>query len=327
LALGDIAKLIDAGKEKGYVTFNEVNDLIPKDVHSPEDLDDLLATIGTQGIDVLEGQPKLRFSAFEKKLDKEVEGGSEVELDPTGGALEKINDPVRIYLREMGAVPLLTREGEVDIAKRIVRGQLQVLKALSRSPIVIRHVLTIGKDLRRGVRSIRDIVVFDEEEITEEILQNRVKDLTRRIDEVQKYYKRAGQLAERLLTIPSQKKAYQYSRCRCRLSREIVRISLSIRNLGLTNCERKRLIDRVSKTIEGMRSLDRQVSNLEKKIQSTHSEELKKDYRKTQLACGREADSGRSGRTSWPRGSLREGLAISWLTTGASLQRQWRMLV
>jgi RNA polymerase primary sigma factor len=282
LALGDIAKLIDAGKEKGYVTFNEVNDLIPKDVHSPEDLDDLLATIGTQGIDVLEGQPKLRFSAFEKKLDKEVEGGSEVELDPTGGALEKINDPVRIYLREMGAVPLLTREGEVDIAKRIERGQLQVLKALSRSPIVIRHVLTIGKDLRRGVRSIRDIVVFDEEEITEEILQNRVKDLTRRIDEVQKHYKRAGQLAERLLTIPSQKKAYQYSRCRCRLSREIVRMSLSIRNLGLTNCERKRLIDRVSKTIEGMRSLDRQVSNLEKKIQSTHSEELKKDYRKTQ---------------------------------------------
>jgi len=282
LALGDIAKLIDAGKEKGYVTFNEVNDLIPKDVHSPEDLDDLLATIGTQGIDVLEGQPKLRFSAFEKKLDKEVEGGSEVELDPTGGALEKINDPVRIYLREMGAVPLLTREGEVDIAKRIERGQLQVLKALSRSPIVIRHVLTIGKDLRRGVRSIRDIVVFDEEEITEEILQNRVKDLTRRIDEVQKHYKRAGQLAERLLTIPSQKKAYQYSRCRCRMSREIVRISLSIRNLGLTNCERKRLIDRVSKTIEGMRSLDRQVSNLEKKIQSTHSEELRKDYRKTQ---------------------------------------------
>ena len=67
LALGDITKLIDAGKEKGYLTYNEVNDLIPHDVHSPEDLDDLLTTIGTQGIDVLEGQPKLRFSAFEKQ--------------------------------------------------------------------------------------------------------------------------------------------------------------------------------------------------------------------------------------------------------------------
>ena len=128
MALGDIAKLIDSGKEKGYLTYNEVNDLIPHDVHSPEDLDDLLATIGTRGIDVLEGQPKLRFSAFEKKLDKEVEGGSEVELDPTGGALEKTNDPVRIYLREMGAVPLLTREGEVDIAKRIERGQLRSIE-------------------------------------------------------------------------------------------------------------------------------------------------------------------------------------------------------
>ncbi len=163
MALGDIAKLVDAGKEKGYLTYTEVNDLIPHDVHSPKDLDDLLATIGTRGIDVLAGQPKLRFSVFEQKLDKKVEGGSEVELDPTGGALERINDPVRICLREMGAVPLLTREGEVDIAKRIECGQLQVLKALSRSPIVIRQVLAISKDLKQGVRSIRDIVVFDEE--------------------------------------------------------------------------------------------------------------------------------------------------------------------
>jgi RNA polymerase primary sigma factor len=91
-------------------------------------------------------------------LIKDVEGGSEVELDPTGGVLEKTNDPVRIYLCEMGAVPLLTREGEVDIAKRIERGKLQVLKALSRSPIVIRQVLTIGKDLRRGIRSIRTLL-------------------------------------------------------------------------------------------------------------------------------------------------------------------------
>ncbi len=282
MALGDIAKLIDSGKEKGYLTYNEVNDLIPHDVHSPEDLDDLLATIGTRGIDVLEGQPKLRFSALERKLDKEVEGGSEVELDPSGEALEKTNDPVRIYLREMGAVPLLTREGEVDIAKRIERGQLRTLKALSRSPIVIQQILTVGKDLRRGVRSIRDIVVFDEEEVTEEILQNRVKDLTRRIDELQKHYKRAGQLAERLPTIPSQKQAYQYSRCRCRLGREIVRISLIIRKLGLTNFERKRLIGQMNKTTDIMRSHDRQVSNLETKIENTRSQELKRDYRKTQ---------------------------------------------
>jgi len=280
LALGDIAKVIDSGKEKGYLPYGEVNDLIPHAVNSSEALEDLLTTVGTQGIDVLEGRPK--SLALEKGLENEVEASDEVELNLTPGTLEKTNDPVRIYLREMGEVPLLTREGEVDIAKRIERGQLRTLKALSRSPIVIRQVLTIGQDLRRGLRSIKETVVFDEEEVTEEILQNRVKDLTRRIDELQKHRKRAGQLAERLPTIPSQKKAHQYSRCRYTLGREIVRISLIIRNLGLTNCERKRLIDRVNNTMEIMRSLDRQVSNLEKKIESTRSQELKKDYRKAQ---------------------------------------------
>ena len=215
MALDDIKTLIDAGKEKGYLTYNEVNDLIPHDVHSPESLDDLLTTIGTHGIEVLEGQSKLPTSAFKNKLENEVEASDEVELDLTLTALEKTNDPVRIYLRKMGTVPLLTRQGEVDIAKRIERGQLRVLKALSRSPIVIRQILAIAEDLKRGVRSIKEIVVFDEEEMTEDILENRVKDTTRRIDELQKHYKRASHLAGRLPTIPAKKKAREYRRCRC----------------------------------------------------------------------------------------------------------------
>ena len=270
------------GKDKGYLTYNAVNDLIPHDVHSPEDLDDLLTTIGTQGIDVLEGEPKLSSAALKNKFEEEVELGEVIGLVPPPGALEKTNDPVRIYLREMGAVPLLTREGEVDIAKRIERGQRRVLKALSRSPIVIRQILAIAEDLKRGVRPIKEIVVFDEEDMTEDILQNRVRETTHRIDELQKHYKRAIQLAVRLPTIPAKKKAREYRRCRYVLGREIVRISLIIRNLGLTDFERERLIDRVNKTVDMMRSLDRQVSNLERKIESTRSEELKKDYRKTQ---------------------------------------------
>src|ERR1019366_702664 len=190
--------------------------------------------------------------ALERKFEEEVEAG---EFDLTPGALAKTNDPVRIYLREMGAVPLITREGEVDIAKRIERGQRRVLKALSRSPIVIRQILAIAEDLKHGVRPIKEIVVFDEEEITEKVLQNGVKDTTCRIDELQKHYTRASQLAGRLSTIPAGKKAREYSRCRCRLGREIVRISLIIRNLGFTNLERKRVIDRVNKTVDIMRSL------------------------------------------------------------------------
>jgi RNA polymerase primary sigma factor len=282
LALDDIKTLVDAGKEKGYLTYNEVNDLFPHDVHSPESLDDLLTTIGTHGIDVLEGQPRLPTSVLKNKLENEVEASDEVELDLTLTALEKTNDPVRIYLRKMGTVPLLTRQGEVDIAKRIERGQLRVLKALSRSPIVIRQILAIAEDLKRGVRSIREIVVFDDEEMTEEMLQHRVKDTTRRIDGLQKHYKRASQLAGRLPTIPAKQKAREYRRCRCGLGREIVRLSLIIRNFGFTNFERKRLVDRVNKTVDIMRSLDRQISNLEKKIESTRSQELEKDYSKAQ---------------------------------------------
>ncbi|MBZ5648337.1 MAG: RNA polymerase sigma factor RpoD [Acidobacteriia bacterium] len=278
----DIKKLIDAGKEKGYLTYSEVNDLIPHDVHSPEDLDDLLTTIGTQGIDVLEGPKGLPSAEMAKKFDQELEAGEDVELDLTPGALEKTNDPVRMYLREMGTVPLLTREGEVEIAKRIERGQLRVLKALSRSPIIIREVMAIAEDLKKGVRSIKEIVIFDEEELTEEIVLNRIKETTSRIDELAKHYKRAQQLAEKLADLSQKKKPREYRRCRWNLGRVQVLISLIIRQFAWTNPERKRLIDKVNKTVDAMRSLDRQVNSLEKKIEATRSEDLKKDYRKQQ---------------------------------------------
>jgi RNA polymerase primary sigma factor len=276
----DIKKLIDAGKEKGYLTYDEANDLIPADVHSPDDLDDLLTTIGTQGIDVVEGS-KLPSAALEK-VEAELEAGEDVELDLTPGTLEKTNDPVRMYLREMGTVPLLTREGEVEIAKRIERGQMKVLKAISRSPIVIREILALGEDLKRGVRNIKEVVVFDEEEVTDEIIQKRIKDTTNRIDALAKHYKRAMQLSERLTNMNEKKRPRDYRRCRWALGREIVDISRAIRDIRFLNPERKRLIDRVNKAVDTMRSLDRQVQNLEKKYDQTRSDELKKEYRRQQ---------------------------------------------
>jgi RNA polymerase primary sigma factor len=279
----DIQKLIDTGKEKGYLTYDQVNDLLPGDIHSPDDLDDLLTTIGTQGIDVLEG-PKMPGAELDKKFDSDLEAGEDVELDLTPGALEKTNDPVRMYLREMGTVPLLTREGEVEIAKRIERGQLRVLKAVSRSPIVIREILAIGDDLKRGVRSIKEVVTFDEEELTEEILNNRIKDITGRIDNLNKHYKKSQALEEKLEGIPKNKKekSRELRKTRWALGREKVGISKIIRKLGFNNAERKRLIDRVNKTVEAMRHLDRQINNLEKKADQTRSEDLKKEYRKQQ---------------------------------------------
>ena len=277
----DIQKLIDAGKEKGYLTYNEVNDLIPGDLHSPDDLDDLLTTIGTQGIDVLEGGPKFGADKFES----EGEEGEDVELDLTPGTLEKTNDPVRMYLREMGTVPLLTREGEVEIAKRIERGQLRVLKAISRSPIVIREVVALGEDLKRGVRNIKEVVIFDEEEITEEILQARIRVTIGRVDTLLKHQKKASLLFEKLETINPKAKAREYRKTRWMMNRERVEVSRIVRELKYTNAERKRLLDKVNKTVDAMRMLERQVKSLEQKHDQSKSEELRKEYRRQQKNC------------------------------------------
>jgi RNA polymerase primary sigma factor len=282
----DIKKLIDTGKEKGYLTYDQVNDLIPHDVHSPEDLDDLLTTIGTQGIDVLEG-PKLPSTTLDKE---EEEIGEDVELDLTPGALEKTNDPVRMYLREMGTVPLLTREGEVEIAKRIERGQLRMLKALSRSPIVIRELLAMGEDLKKGVRSIKEVVTFDEEEITDEILQNRLNEFTGKIDELAKAYKKAMQAQEKYVEVTQKKNPRSFRRLRNQLARAVIRVSQAVRKLGFTNVERKRLIERLNKTVDTMRSLDRQAQNLEKKAEATRSEEQRKEYKRQSRAIHSELE-------------------------------------
>jgi RNA polymerase primary sigma factor len=278
LAIGDIKNRAMLENTKTDVVDDEVNDLLAPDVQSP-DVDDMLSSIGTRGLDVVESEIHSPYSALEQRIARDSE---EVELDLTPGAAESTSDPVRVYLREMGASPLLTREEEVEIAKRIERGQVTSLKALSRSPIVIQQVLAIGEDLKRGLRSIKDTVVIDEEEITDEVLQQRVADVTGRLDVLNKHYKTANRLAERLTTLSPKKKPREYRRCRGQLGREMVRISLIIRSLGLNHAERKRLIERVNKTIELMRSLDREIVHLETRITATRSEELKKNYRATQ---------------------------------------------
>ncbi|HYL11985.1 MAG TPA: sigma-70 factor domain-containing protein, partial [Terriglobales bacterium] len=280
-AFDDRAKPINAGEGKRCPTYSEVNDLIPHGAHFRDDVDELLTTTGTQGIEIVESQyeiPSLS-SLFEKKVASE---GEEVEPELAPGALEGTNDPVRLYLREMGAVPLLNREGEVEIAKRIERGRLRLLKALSRSPIVIRQILAMREDLQHGIRSIKEIVIFEEQEITEEVLQGRLQHITRRIDEIEKHYTKASQLTGRLAAVAGMKKAGEYHRCRYGLGREIVRTSRIVRELPLTSCEHKRWIDSVNKTVEVMRLLDRQVSDLEKKIERTRIQGLKQEYRRAQ---------------------------------------------
>jgi RNA polymerase primary sigma factor len=276
----DIDSLIEVGKEKGYLTYGDVNDILPDEISSADDLDDLITTIGTQGIDLLDS-PK-----FGADKDFELEEGEDVELDLTPGTLEKTNDPVRMYLREMGTVPLLTREGEVEIAKRIERGQLRVLKAISRSPIVIREIVALGEDLKRGVRNVKEVVIFDEEELTEEVVQTRVKATVARIDALVKHQKKIQALEEKQAATSAAKvKASAARHTRWLIAREKVFISRIVRELKYTALERKRLLDKVNKTVDTMRTLERQIRSLDQKFDASKSEELKKEYRRQQKNC------------------------------------------
>ena len=259
------------------VAAEDLNDLFPHDI-SPQDVDDVLTGLRTQGLELLERDPRVSWPTLEHKHAGEA---NHIDLEVTPGAPQTDSDPVRVYLREMGASPLLTREGEVALAKRIERGHLATLKALSRSPIVIRQVLAIGQDLKLDLRSIRDIVLV-EEEVTDEILRQNIEDVTQRIDALGEHYKRACQLTSRLANLPSTRKPREQRHYAYQLSRETVRMSLIVRDLRLNHSERKRLSERVNRMIELMRPLDRELTKLEQKIASTRSDEVRKHHRTTQ---------------------------------------------
>src|SRR3989441_2787095 len=204
----EVQKLIDIGKEKGYLLYDEVSDLLPPEISaSAEDLDDLFSAFGTAGIEVIDTDDQnfapLDKVAGAKKFEEQPE---DIELDLTPGALEKTNDPVRMYLREMGTVPLLTRDGEVEIAKRIERGQMTVLKSLSRSAVIVREIIALGDQLQSDPSIIKDILQFSDEELTDEKIEEKHQETLEIIEQINKTYKKVSQLRAKLETVPKTKK-------------------------------------------------------------------------------------------------------------------------
>jgi RNA polymerase primary sigma factor len=278
-------KLINMGKEKGYLLYDEVNDLLPSDVHSPEDLDDLLTMFDNAGIEVLESpKPKAAETLLFEKVEeaKTDEFGEDVELDLTPGALDKTNDPVRMYLREMGTVPLLTREGEVEIAKRIERGQLNVLKALARSPIVIQMLFELREQLKSEELPIKEVVVFDDDELTEERVAERFQEVIGAIDEIERLNKKLQQWRVKRDAIPRTKRRREYRRYSWGVARLRVLISKMFRVIEFTHAERKRLIERIRRAVEEVREAEHEISKLEKRLEAARSDrdkELRKELR------------------------------------------------
>jgi RNA polymerase primary sigma factor len=291
-----VRQLIAMGKERGYLLYDEVNDILPPEVHSSEEIDDLLSTFERYGIDVYEdlSSAKAALAAADPSDSaepvKEVEHvvSEDGELDLTPGSLEKTNDPVRMYLREMGTVPLLTREGEVAIAKRIERGQLLVLKTITRAPLILKELLQVGEDLRNGSRSIKEIVQFDDEELTEEKIEAKTKATLKQIDGVAKLYLLALKQAAKLEKIAKSKKR-PYLRARHMLARTRVEMSVRMRELEFNLLEKKRLIEKIRHTVERVHFLEREVIKLERRVEASKADvqaEARKDLkaRKQELA-------------------------------------------
>src|SRR3989441_2894937 len=156
-------RLLQIGGDKKFLSFDDLNRELPDNVVSPDDIEDVLQKLDASNIHVADSDERLIEQAATIAADDEESGDDELELDLSAGALEKTNDPVRLYLREMGVVPLLTREGEVAIAKRIERGQIKTQKAIARSPIAVAELIKMGEELAAGKLNIREVVTFSEQ--------------------------------------------------------------------------------------------------------------------------------------------------------------------
>jgi RNA polymerase primary sigma factor len=169
----------------------------------------------------------------------------------------------------------------VAIAKRIERGQLLVLKTITRAPLIVRELLWVGEDLRTGSRSIKEIVQFDDEELTEEKIEQKTKETLKQIDKVAKLYLQAMKQAAKLKKISRSKKR-PYLRALCGLARTRVEMSNKFRELDFNPLEKKRLIDKIRQTVERVQFLEREIGKLKRRVEATRGEvqsKIRKDLR------------------------------------------------
>ena len=281
----EVRQLIAIGKEKGYLLYDEVNELLPADITSSDELDDLFSTFSAAGIEVVDSEQKYRE---DKLLDRTGEGAEELELDLTPGALDKTNDPVRMYLREMGTVPLLTREGEVEIAKRIERGKLAVIKSISRTPTVARAIMTMGDQLKNEERSIRELVTFVDEELTDDKIDDRKRQVLRQIDAVRKSWLGLEKCKEKLEKTPrgtTTRDKRKFRRVRWEALRARVELSQLIRKIEFTEAVKRRLIDQIKESVEAVMRVRREIDQMERQLNPKNKKASKlKEEEKKNLA-------------------------------------------
>jgi RNA polymerase primary sigma factor len=284
----DVQKLLDMGKEKAFLTYDDINQELPEGLVSPDDIEDIFASLEAGGIAISDSEDKIEAAGFvataDKKLDEIPE--EELELDLSPGSLDKTNDPVRLYLREMGVVPLLTREGEVAIAKRIERGKIRSQKAISRSPVAIAELLLIGKELTEGELSIREVVTFNEQEgITEEKIEEYHNYTLETIGEIGKVFKKTQTLYEKYQAEP--KRSPKLNRMRRKLSRQRIELSQLVRLLEFTPKIEERLVSSMRRAKSDIVTAEKDIEKLTRSLERKRSADEIKEAEKRLRAAKR----------------------------------------
>jgi len=281
--------LLSVARERGYLLIHEVNTALASEDHTDADADSLFASFESDGVEIYEDAAVARAAQSARELGERSEldvpqeppseDHAESELKP--GLLEKGSDPVRTYLREMGVVPLLNREREVAIAKRIERGQLLVLRTISRSPIVLTELIKIGRDLREGARSIKEIVQFDDQELNPEEIEGKTRRTLRIINRIEELHESGLRLASKLEGAERSKRR-AHVRAHWRLGRVRVKMSRLVRTIDFKEREKARLIELVRRTVGQLSSLERECARLERRANASRSDaaaEARKELR------------------------------------------------
>jgi RNA polymerase primary sigma factor len=255
-------QLLVVGKERGYLLYDEINDSLPPDVLSSRD--DLLILLERQGIEIHEdltaanaARAAIAVDAPEAGHKEEFAADSDINLS-VGEDHSESQDPVRLYLREIGSVPLLTREGEVALAKRMECGHVLVMKSITRSPIIVAELVSVAAALRQGTRSIKEVVQLADEEITEERIARKTCQTLREIDSIALLYQAALCQAEKFAATPKSKKQ-SHIRAKWALARTRIRISLAIRKIPFHWRERQRLVDHFRAFLDRLQTLEHDV--------------------------------------------------------------------
>jgi RNA polymerase primary sigma factor len=313
--LEQVRSLVKLGKEQGYLLQDQVNDLLAFEEHTPEELDTVFTTFEGEGIEIYEDASDAKAARATVEVAEPIDvapalepaRGEEVEPEQPSPFQEKTSDPVRVYLREMGVVPLLTRESEVVIAKRLERGNLRVMKAVSRSPLVLRELVMMAADLRTGARSIKEIVRIDEEDLTAERIDSKVRQTLRTLSKVEELHELALKQASKLENTPASNKRV-YLRAKSRLSRTRVAISLLVRSIDFQERERKRLIDLLRHAAERLHALERECARLERRAHAAQGENAIQARKELRTCRSRAREIGESSEAG--PNSLKRGLAL-----------------